>query len=264
MIGSNMLTGIAAARNLGGMRQEGMSDDEARPEPGAVSETMLSGQRVTENIRAIILSGELAPGSRIGQEALAERFGTSRIPVREALKRLESDGLVVLVPNSGAWVAKLDLDECVEIYKIRERIEPLALGEAVPRMSDEEIERLAALVEEMEQAGDTATFLRLDREFHLASYRASGMMQLGAMVERFWNTTQHYRRAFTKLLGKDGGWIIHAEHRLMVDALRRRDAEGASHILFEHIRRTRFELERHSELFGGEGTPAAKPAKERP
>lgn len=211
--------------------------------------TELIGHRITEGIRDLILSGELEPGSRIGQEELAARFGASRIPVREALKRLESDGLVVLKPSSGAWVAKLDLDECIEIYKIRERIEPLALSEAVTRMSDEEIKRLEDLVIDMDRAHDNETFLRLDREFHLASYRSAGMQQLLGMIERFWNTTQHYRRAYTRLIGQEGNWIIHSEHRLMIDALHRRDAEGAGHVLFEHIRRTRFELERHKELF---------------
>jgi DNA-binding GntR family transcriptional regulator len=128
-----------------------------------VDEGLLS-ERVTNSIRKLILSGELQPGSRIGQEQLAEQFGTSRIPVREALKRLESDGLVSLVPNSGAWVAKLDLSECIEIYKIRERLEPLALSEAVAHMTEEEIDELARLVERMEKAADTEEFLRLDRE----------------------------------------------------------------------------------------------------
>lgn len=222
--------------------------------PGA--DPALVSKRVTEAIRSLILSGDLAPGSRISQESLAERFGTSRIPVRDALNRLESDGLVLLKPNSGAWVAKLDLKECIEIYKIRERIEPLALSEAVAKMTDEDVEQLAELVEKMAATTDTEAFLKLDREFHLASYRASQMEQLGVMVERFWNTTQHYRRAFTKLVGKDGAWIIHAEHNLMIDALRRRDAESAAHMLQEHIRRTRVELEHHTEVFedgdGGE------------
>jgi DNA-binding GntR family transcriptional regulator len=221
-------------------------------------EALLLSQRVAGDVRRLILSGELAPGSRIGQEELAERFGTSRIPVREALRQLESDGLVVLVPNSGARVAKLDLTECLEIYKIRERLEPLALSEAVARMTDAEIDALEHLVAQMEHAHDTEEFLRLDREFHLASYRAAGMQQLIGMVERFWNTTQHYRRAFTNLVGEKGSWVIHAEHRLMLDALRRRDAEGAGHVLFEHIRRTRFELERHSEVFR-----APEPAESR-
>lgn len=223
-----------------------------------IAETALSTQRVTEGLRQLILSGELPPGSRIGQEELATRFAVSRIPVRGALARLESDGLVVLKPNSGAWVAKLDLGECLEIYMIRERIEPLALGEAVAHMTDEDIDALDALVEEMAAGTDTETFLRLDRQFHLASYRYAEMHQLLPMIERFWNTTQHYRRAFTKLLGRERNWIIHAEHRLIVDAIRRRDALGASNQLMEHIRRTRLELVQHEDLF-----PPAAPPKGR-
>ena len=215
----------------------------------SAADPYLVGKRVTESIRNLILSGDLAPGSRISQVSLAERFGTSRIPVRDALNRLESDGLVLLKPNSGAWVAKLDLSECIEIYKIRERIEPLALSEAVAKMTDDGVEHLAELVSGMAATNDTETFLKLDRQFHLASYRPSEMEQLISMVERFWNTTQHYRRAFTKLIGKDGEWIIHAEHDLMIDALRRRDAESAAQMLHEHIRRTRVELEQHTEVF---------------
>jgi DNA-binding GntR family transcriptional regulator len=207
----------------------------------------LASQRVAESLRELILSGEMPPGSRIRQEELAERFGLSRIPVREALRRLESDGLVMLVPNSSAWVAKIDMAECIEVYKIRERLESLAVSEAVPNMSDEHVTMLGDLVARMEASHDTEEFLRLDREFHLASYRPAEMQQLYAIVERFWNTTQHYRRAFTRLVGKEGSWVTHTEHRLILDAFRRRDAEGAGHVVFEHIRRTRFELERHYE-----------------
>jgi len=224
-------------------------------------ETSLVTDRVTEGIRALILAGELPPGSRIGQEELAARFAVSRIPVRGALGRLESDGLVVLKPSSGAWVARVDLAECLEIYMIRERLEPLALAQSIPNMTDSKVDLLARLVEDMAASPDTETFLKLDRIFHLASYQDAGMKQLLAMIERFWNTTQHYRRAFTTLLGSDRNWIIHAEHRLVVDAIRRRDAVGASHMLTEHIRRTRCELAGHADLFPDPLTIERKRAK---
>src|SRR5206468_4189773 len=124
------------------------------------------------------LSGGLPPGSRIGQEELAERFGTSRIPVREALRGLENDGLVVLVPNSGAWVAKLDLRECLEVYKIRERIEPLAIAESVVNLTDEQISNLELMVPLIEKSKDVDEFLKRDREFHLACYQAAQMPRL--------------------------------------------------------------------------------------
>jgi DNA-binding GntR family transcriptional regulator len=209
----------------------------------------LTTDKATEALRGLILSGELAPGSRLNQEDLAARFAVSRLPVRNALSRLESDGLVVLKPSSGAWVARLDLRECLEIYMIRERLEPLALSMAVAAISDAQVTQLVALVEAMAAGTDTETFLRLDRAFHLASYAPARMEHLLGLIERYWNTTQHYRRAFTKLLGRERNWIIHAEHRLIVDAIRRRDADGAAHQLCEHIRRTRLELAEHPSLF---------------
>jgi DNA-binding GntR family transcriptional regulator len=212
-------------------------------------ETKLRGQRVAASIRAEILDGRLAPGSRVRQEELASRLGSSRIPIREALRQLESEGLVVLVANSGAWIAKLDLTECVEIYKVRERLEPLALAESVVRLSSQHMGELERLVDAIEGSGNVDDFLRLDRDFHLLSYRGASLPMLRSMILRFWNTTQHYRRAYHMVLGQSNQWIIHAEHRLMLEAIRRRDVEESERTLHSHIRRTRLELSRHTELF---------------
>jgi DNA-binding GntR family transcriptional regulator len=209
----------------------------------------LLSERVTNEIRDLILNGRLAPGERIGQAALAERFGTSRIPVREALRQLESEGLVSLVPNSGASVAKLDLHECLEIYKIRELLEPLALSESIPHLSETDIDALEQAAHAMETTTDSDEFLRLDREFHLSSYRGANTMRLRGLVENYWNTTQHYRRAYVGLIWPQGNWIIFYEHRLLVEAIKRRDTEEAGRILSSHIRRTRLELQRHREIF---------------
>ncbi|MFB0913647.1 MAG: GntR family transcriptional regulator, partial [Pontimonas sp.] len=86
-----------------------------------------AAQRIADSLRESILGGELSPGDRIVQEDLSARYGGSRIPVREALRQLESDGLVRLVANTGAWVASLTLAECSEVYQTRERLEPLLL-----------------------------------------------------------------------------------------------------------------------------------------
>lgn len=213
------------------------------------SNLALLSQRVTQDIKKLILAGDLAPGSRIRQEELAARFGTSRIPVREALRHLESEGLVTLKPNSGAWVAALDPAECIEVYKIRERLEPLAISESVQHLSSEQIAQLEALVEAMELSRETEEFLRLDREFHVSSYEGAGMPELQTMIQRYWNKTQQYRRAFTRLVGPQGKWIIHYEHRLIMEGIKRRDADECSRLLLGHIRRTRLSLAEHPELF---------------
>lgn len=209
----------------------------------------LVGRRVAASLREAILSGAMKPGARIRQEELAERFGSSRIPVREALRVLEAEGLVRLVANSGAWVAKLDLAECLETYKMRERLEPLALGEGIQALTEEEIARLEALAAEMEAAKEVETFLHLDRVFHLLSCSRAGMPMLEATIRSFWDRTQHYRRAYASLIGQEGQWVIHHEHRLLVEALRRRDRTDAEALLALHIRRTRLALAAHREIF---------------
>ena len=84
-----------------------------------------AGTRIADQIRESILAGEYEPGARIRQEDLADRHGASRLPVREALRALEGEGLVTVVANTGAWVSRLSLAECEETYQMRERIEPL-------------------------------------------------------------------------------------------------------------------------------------------
>lgn len=211
--------------------------------------TALASNRVADALRSLILNGTIKPGSRVRQEELATEYGISRIPVREALRRLESEGLVVLVPNSGAWVAKLDQAECVEIYKIREHVEPLAIAESCANLSNNVLNELSSIASRIETTADSDEFLRLDREFHLLSYSAARMPQLMQMIHKYWNTTQHYRRAFTSTADRNAMTAVFHEHALIVDALQRRDGEHAARILQFHIRRTRLKLEEHKEIF---------------
>ncbi|MBV2143484.1 GntR family transcriptional regulator [Falsochrobactrum sp. TDYN1] len=209
----------------------------------------ITSNRITDAMREAILKGELKPGSRLRQETLAAAYNSSRIPVREALRQLESEGLITLVPNSGAWVSKLDQAECVEIYKIREQLEPLALQESCPHLSDETLDQLEVLAQDIEAAQDIDDFLRLDREFHLLSYEGSKMVNLIQMIHQFWNTTQQYRRAYALSVEIKNLTPVYHEHWLMVDALKRRDGKHASILLRSHIRRTRLQLMQRSDLF---------------
>jgi DNA-binding GntR family transcriptional regulator len=102
-----------------------------------------AGARIAERIRGGILEGEYPPGTRIRQEDVAERFGASRVPVREALRILEHEGLVTLVANTGAWVAELTLAQCEEIYQMRERLEPLLLRFSAPGLTREDLDHRA-------------------------------------------------------------------------------------------------------------------------
>jgi DNA-binding GntR family transcriptional regulator len=210
----------------------------------------VASQRVAEVLRERILSGRLRPGTRIKQDELAEELDTSRIPVREALRILETRGLVEVRSNSGAWVGQMDLHDLTMSYQIRERIEPLLLASSMPSLSAGSIERLAELADEMESARDVEEFLRLDRDFHLGSYAGADTAVLGDLVLGLWNRTQHYRRAFTRVFRSEGDRSAHHDHHLLVAAFRRGDVEEAERVLAAHIRRTRLELARHPEIFG--------------
>lgn len=200
----------------------------------------LLSDRIADEIRNAVLSGQMRPGERVRQERLASEFGASRIPVREALRQLESEGLVVLAPNRGAWIADASSQESIEIYKIREVVEPLAISESVPHMSDADIASLEATVRQLERIPTVEEYIQLDRVFHLQTYARAPMPQLLSMVERFWNSTQHFRRRFVKdSLAKDGFPFSDPHHLLLLEMIKARDAEGARSIVHLHIRRTR-------------------------
>jgi DNA-binding GntR family transcriptional regulator len=211
-----------------------------------------AGARIAAELRQAILNGDYAPGARVRQEDLADRHGASRVPVREALRMLEAEGLVTLVANTGAWVSTVSLAECEEMYQIRERIEPLLLRFNLPFVTDADVAELDRLATAMESA-DTEEFLALDRAFHLSCYDLVPTSVLGDLVRQLWNRTQHYRRAFTRVFRSEGDRSVHHEHHLLVAAIRRRDADEAERVLAGHIRRTRLELARHPEVFSDAG-----------
>lgn len=213
----------------------------------------VASHRIADSLRTAILDGSYRPGERIRQEDIAARSGASRIPVREALRMLAAEGLVTLVANSGAWVTRLTMAECTETYLIRERLEPLLLRISMPFLAEPVIGRMGELAGAMESAASVQEFLRADREFHLSSYAGAAPGETPGetwhIIHRMWNATQHYRREFAERAAKDGLRVTHLEHRLLLDCLRRQDADDAERVLVTHIRRTRLELQKHPEIF---------------
>jgi len=199
-------------------------------------------------IRERIIDGELKPGERIRQDAVAKACGTSRIPVREALNRLRDEGLVTLVAHVGARVARLDIQEVDEIYALRELIEPWVLSQSVPNLTAEHHARLHELIDDMDKvADDPQSWVERDRVFHLTSYSGAPLPRALALIEGFWNRSQQYRRAYT--LRPDRVELAAAEHRLLLTTIEQGDALNAEALSRVHIRRTRLYLDDHSELF---------------
>ncbi len=209
-------------------------------------------QRVADHLRSAILGGAIAPGERVRQEAVAQRLGASRIPVREALQMLAAEGLIENAPNKGARVPRRSMHEVDVMYRMRERLEPLALAESLPELDDSDLSELSSLQQQIEADTDVNNFLDLDRQFHLLTYAGCRIEQLNTTVHRLWNSTQHYRRAFVQISGPARMWVVNAEHRLLLDAMFRRDETDAGRFLAGHIRRTRIELGHHPEVFRGQ------------
>jgi DNA-binding GntR family transcriptional regulator len=212
----------------------------------------VASQRIAAELAERILSGDLPPGTRIKQDELAAELATSRIPVREALRILAARGLVTLRANSGAWVTQMRLQDLQLSYRMRERLEPLLLEESLPHLTEDQVSRMREIQEQIEHNDDVERFLVLDREFHWTSYSGHQAAQLADIIARLWDSTQHYRRAFTRLAGHERSWVIAAEHRLLIEAIDSADTVAAASVLEQHIRRTRIELAHHPELFAAD------------
>lgn len=226
------------------MESVAMTDLLVAPTSSVEADDRLLSARIADELRSAILDGQMQPGARIRQEDLATRFGASRIPVREALRQLESEGLVLLVPNSGAWIAKINPEECVELYKMRELLEPLAMSESVPRLSDDDIAKLDQMVQQMEAMTSVEDYIRYDRQFHLLCYSKAKMPKLLSMIEQFWNSTQHYRRSLVAGMFAKKCPYSDPHHRILLDAVRERDTEAVRVIIYLHIRRTRIHIQK--------------------
>ena len=197
---------------------------------------------VADYVRSAIFDGRFAPGQHIRQELIARETGISRVPVREALRILASEGMVTLVANKGARVAKLSLAECRELYEIRENIEPMLIGMNTPYITPEVTEQLYAMVAAMETASPEE-FSRIDREFHDLTYSAHSGLVLGQMVHNLWDRTYYYRRAYIlATFGQTGIQVSNVDHKLIAEAMARGDGEEAGAIMRYHVRRTRMHL----------------------
>ncbi|MCZ3388396.1 MAG: GntR family transcriptional regulator [Actinomycetia bacterium] len=202
-------------------------------------------EAVLVELRRAIISGELRPGEQVLQDALAERFGVSRVPLREALKILEGEGQVIYRPHRGYFVAELDIDDLREVYRIRDLLESEAVRVAVPQIAAEEIAALAEALEVVEHAsacGDLPMMAEANRRFHFGLIEAARMPRLSRLVRVLWDATDVYR----SLYYSDGSHreVVHNEHRAVLEAVRLGDADRAVTLLLAHRERAVSALER--------------------
>lgn len=194
-------------------------------------------ETVAAQLRADILVGRLAPGARLRQDAIAADYGVSHIPVREALRQLEAEGLVAIRPRHGAAVASLSASEIDELYEIRIALEPCVIRAVIENASSAELKNTEAILDEIDRNPDR--WVELNTAFHLALYRAARRPRLLATIEPILRSCERYLHHEVKVL--DNFTVSQREHRELLRAIMSRDAKKACAILRRHIEHPRAE-----------------------
>jgi DNA-binding GntR family transcriptional regulator len=184
-------------------------------------------EKVMAGIRALLITGALAPGSRIDQIDLARRFNVSIVPIREAFARLASVGLVEIVSHRGVFVAKVSAEELIDLYTVREIVEEQAAKIAVDRLTEADIDTLEKIADGMAAAAkkkDFEQFLMLNRELHFTLYRATKRRYMMQIIEQMWDLAARYAHLQLHAVPERASQSI-SEVRAIVAACRRRDRE---------------------------------------
>lgn len=198
---------------------------------------------IADGLRERILSGELAEGATIRQEALAKEYGVSRMPIREALKRLDDEGLVQLSNNRGTSVTKHSLHEIGEIFDLRILIEVDLFGRSIPKMTDEDFAHCRKLLDAMEtsyDADDVANWGRLNYEYHSALYFAAGRKLTNALLRKACLQSDRYVRMHLSVMRQRE--TAKADHRTLLNHAQDRNIKDGQELLTNHIKRTKDQL----------------------
>lgn len=210
-------------------------DQSTNPAAMSVNTNTLS-QQVYANLRAGILDNTYPPGSSLPEEALAARLNVSRVPVREALRRLSAEGLVVIKPRQGATVIELTAKQFLDAYQVREALEVLAVRLAVPKLTPDDLDQLDALQQTMQTASDASdpnAFFAANAEFHGFLVEKADNGDLKSIYESLIDRMRRYR---TPSLDLRGGMTTSIdEHAAILIAIRAGNAEEAAHLIAQHI-----------------------------
>jgi DNA-binding GntR family transcriptional regulator len=188
---------------------------------------------VVTALRDSILSSDLPAGSRLNLDEIADRIGVSRMPVREAVKQLEAEGLVTIYPHRGIEVSTLDIADIEEIFDIRIVLETRAAELAIPRLTSADLDGIEATLVRMDRPGTTGKAWReLNQKFHHAINAASGSPRLVALIEGLRVNVERYIGAYLAMRGYD---YPQQQHRELLAACRERDIPRAREIIREHF-----------------------------
>lgn len=191
---------------------------------------------VFNTLRQAILKGELAPGERLMEIQLAERLGVSRTPIREAIRKLELEGLVLMIPRKGAEVAKISEKSLRDVLEVRRSLEELAIELACLRMLPDEVEELERRQEDFKEAvlsGTPMEIAETDEAYHDVIYKGTCNDRLVQMINNLREQMYRYRLEYIK--DEDKRQVLLLEHDNILEAVRKRQVEEAKEAMREHI-----------------------------
>ncbi len=191
---------------------------------------------VLEAIRAAIINGTLQPRERLMEIQMAEELGVSRTPIREALRKLELEGFIVMVPRKGAYVADLSFKDIADVFEIRIALEGLAAGLAAERITDDELEEMERLIVGKQEAitsGDIDKLVEVDTKFHEMLYKTSRNERLAAIISNLREQIQRFRLTSLSFPGRNKESL--QEHKQLIEAIQARDNQLARQLAQEHI-----------------------------
>lgn len=192
---------------------------------------------VCDALRQAIVDGVFKPGERLMEIQLAEDMGVSRTPVREAIRKLELEGFVALVPRRGTYVADVSVRDITDVYEIRIALEVLAAGLSAERISNDDLEKLKKLIEEIEyqvnNGGEMEKIVELDAAFHDVLYQASHNQRLVAIISNLRDQFTRLRMRSMKYPGRLKNTV--SEHKQLVEAISARSVERAQDTARMHL-----------------------------
>ena len=204
-------------------------------EPGSSKDRRISPQALASAIRERVIRGQYPPGHRLTEDDLAEQYGVSRIPVREALRLLEGEGFVRVKPYSGTFVAELTAQDAADLLEIRGVLEPLAAARAAETRTNDHLEALRQILADGNAAlavDDLEQLAELNTQFHTLLTEASGNTSLTQIIGGLKNKITWVYSVELPRRAADS-W---AEHRLIINALERSDADSARALMVAHVR----------------------------
>lgn len=201
-----------------------------------INEYMPLRDIVFKTLRNAIITGELEPGERLMEIQLAEKMGVSRTPVREAIRKLELEGLIVMIPRKGAHVADFTEKDIQDVLEIRAALEALATRLACDRLDERDFLKLQLAVTEYSYAAkkqDVNEMIKQDVEFHDIICQATGNDKLVQMFTNLKEQVERYRIAYLKNTTENAK--VETEHLEILEALKNHDAQKASDLAISHI-----------------------------